>query len=236
MGGPKQGYLTSMTQEPDYYTAHEVARLLGISPARVRQMLRAGELEGERGPALPEGVPGPWRVPAGAVSAYGEGRNALAAADADETVALPPQEIAPSTPRDAPGVSSPEGLPPEEAPSETSERLSEGVGALRDKAEEIIEELNLLESRLEAAEIEHIAVRDAAGREKSTVWFEWVRLPPEPRRFRGPLPRRWVAERTIGWLVQSRRMSKDYERLCQSSQAMIYAVMSRLMLRRLTRA
>ena len=166
MGGPKQGYLTSMTQEANYYTAHEVARLLGISPARVRQMLRAGELEGERGPALPEGVPGPWRVPVGAVSAYGEGRNALAAADADETVALPPQEITPSTPRDAPGVSSPEGLPPEEAPSETSERLSEGVGALRHKAEEIIEELDLLESRLEAAEIEHIAVRDAAGREK----------------------------------------------------------------------
>ena len=166
MGGPKQGYLTSMTQEADYYTAHEVARLLGISPARVRQMLRAGELEGERGPALPEGVPGPWRVPVGAVSAYGEGRNALAAADADETVALPPQEIAPSTPRDAPGVSSSEGLPPEEAPSETSERLSEGVGALRDKIEEILEELDLLESRLEAAEIEHLAVLEAAGREK----------------------------------------------------------------------
>src|SRR5215218_8971459 len=166
LGPPKQGYLTSMTQEADYYTAHEVARLLGISPARVRQMLRAGELEGERGPALPEGVPGPWRVPAGAVRAYGEGRNALAAADADETVALPPQEITPSTPRAAPGVSSPEGLLPEEAPTETSERLSEGVGALRDKAAEIIEELDLLESRLEAAEIEHIAVRDAAGREK----------------------------------------------------------------------
>jgi hypothetical protein len=100
------------------------------------------------------------------VSAYGEGRNALAAAGADETVALPPQEIAPSTPQDAPEVSSLEGLPPEEAPSETSERLSEGVGALRDKMGEIIEELDRLESRLEAAEIEHIAVLEAAGREK----------------------------------------------------------------------
>ena len=69
----------------------------------------------------------------------------------------------------------------------------------------------------------------------STVWFEWVRLPPEPKRFRGPLPRRWVAERTIGWLSQSRRMSKDYERLCETGQTMIYAVMSRLMLRRLAR-
>jgi putative transposase len=70
----------------------------------------------------------------------------------------------------------------------------------------------------------------------SSVYFEWVRLPPEPKRFRGPLPRRWVAERTIGWLSLSRRMSKDYERLCETSQAMIYAVMSRLMLRRLARA
>ena len=166
LGPPKQGYLPSMAQEADYYTAHEAARLLGISPARVRQMLRAGELEGERGPELPEGVPGPWRVPSGAVSAYGEAREALEAADADETVALPPQEIAPPKPRDAPGVSSPEGRPPEEAPSETSERLSEGMGALRDKIGEILEELDLLESRLEAAEIEHLAVLEAAGREK----------------------------------------------------------------------
>jgi putative transposase len=64
----------------------------------------------------------------------------------------------------------------------------------------------------------------------SRVYFEWVRLPAEPKRFRGPLPRRWVAERTIGWLSQSRRMSKGYERLCESSQTM-----SRLMLRRLAR-
>jgi transposase len=32
----------------------------------------------------------------------------------------------------------------------------------------------------------------------STVWFEWVKLPPEPKRYRGTLPRRWVAGRTIG--------------------------------------
>jgi hypothetical protein len=166
LGPPKQGYLSSIEQEADYYTAHEAARLLGISPARVRQMLRAGELEGERGPELPEGVPGPWRVPAGAVSAYGEAREALEAPDADETVALPNQEIAPSAPQDAPRASSPEGRLPKEAPSETSERLSEGVGALRDKIEKILEELDLLESRLEAAEIEHLAVGEAASREK----------------------------------------------------------------------
>ena len=48
----------------------------------------------------------------------------------------------------------------------------------------------------------------------STVYFEWVRLPPEPKRFRGPLPRRWVAERTIGWLSQSRRLSLGITRGC----------------------
>lgn len=68
-----------------------------------------------------------------------------------------------------------------------------------------------------------------------TVYFEWVRLPPQPKKFRGHLPRRWVAERTIGWLSLSRRMSKDYERLCESSRAMVYAIMDRLMLRRLAR-
>jgi transposase len=36
-------------------------------------------------------------------------------------------------------------------------------------------------------------------------------------------------------LVQNRRMSKDYERLPQSSEAFIYAAMSRLMARRLAR-
>ena len=89
-----------MTQEADYYSAHEAARLLGISPARIRQMLRAGELQGERGPERMEGVPGPWRVPAGAVSAYREAREALEgleAADAQETVALARQQIAPSS-------------------------------------------------------------------------------------------------------------------------------------------
>jgi hypothetical protein len=169
LGPPQQGYLPSMTQEADYYSAHDAARLLGISPARIRQMLRAGELQGERGPERMEGVPGPWRVPAGAVSAYREAREAreaLEAADAQETVALARQQIAPSRPQDATRVS-PEGQPPGgDTPFESTERLSEGLGALRDKIEEIIEEVDLLESRLEAAEVEHIGVRKAATQEK----------------------------------------------------------------------
>jgi putative transposase len=69
----------------------------------------------------------------------------------------------------------------------------------------------------------------------SSVYFEWVRLPPTRTGFRGVLPRRWVVERTFAWLGQSRRLSKDYERLPASSESLIYDAMSRLMLRRLAR-
>jgi putative transposase len=49
-------------------------------------------------------------------------------------------------------------------------------------------------------------------------------------------PHRWVVERTLAWLNQSRRLSKDYERFPKSSEAMIYLSMTRLMLRRLAAA
>ena len=48
------------------------------------------------------------------------------------------------------------------------------------------------------------------------------------------LPRRWVVERTFGWLGRYRRLSKDYELLPEVSESMVYAAMIRLMLRRLT--
>jgi putative transposase len=49
------------------------------------------------------------------------------------------------------------------------------------------------------------------------------------------LPRRWVVERTFGWLNHYRRLSKDYEHLSASSEAMIQMAMIRLMLTRLGR-
>jgi putative transposase len=45
-----------------------------------------------------------------------------------------------------------------------------------------------------------------------------------------------VVERTFAWLGQNKRMSKDYERLCSTGEAFVYAAMSRLMVRRLVRA
>ena len=47
------------------------------------------------------------------------------------------------------------------------------------------------------------------------------------------LPRRWVVERTFAWLGRYRRLSKDYEELSETSEAMIYAAMTHLMVRRL---
>jgi putative transposase len=64
--------------------------------------------------------------------------------------------------------------------------------------------------------------------------IDWHRLMP-PRGFR-VLPRRWVVERTFSWLGRNRRMSKDYEKLCASAEAFVYAAMIRPMARRLARA
>jgi putative transposase len=47
------------------------------------------------------------------------------------------------------------------------------------------------------------------------------------------LPRRWVVERTFGWLGRHRRLSKDYERLVETSENMIYIAMILRMSRKL---
>jgi len=49
------------------------------------------------------------------------------------------------------------------------------------------------------------------------------------------IPRRWVVERTFAWLGNYRRLSKDYEYWVYTSDAMIYAAMVHLMVRRLAR-
>jgi len=50
------------------------------------------------------------------------------------------------------------------------------------------------------------------------------------------LPRRWVVERTFGWLGRYRRLNRDYERQAQTGETMIYLAMIRLMLTRLARS
>ena len=80
----------------------------------------------------------------------------------------------------------------------------------------------------------------AYGRNELDAWTQeacgWrlqvVSKPPEQRGF-VPLPRRWAVERTFAWLGRSRRLSKDYEELAETTEAWVYAAMIHLMLRRL---
>jgi putative transposase len=65
--------------------------------------------------------------------------------------------------------------------------------------------------------------------------LEVVKRPQEAKGF-VLLPRRWVVERTFAWLTQCRRLSKDYETLPKSSEALIYIAMIRVMVRRLAPA
>lgn len=46
-------------------------------------------------------------------------------------------------------------------------------------------------------------------------------------------PKRWIVERTWTWLENARGLNRDYERLPENQEGMIYIVMIRLMLRRL---
>jgi putative transposase len=72
------------------------------------------------------------------------------------------------------------------------------------------------------------------GQEEGKEEVNWQRLVP-PKGFRVVPPRRWVVERTIGWISHNRPMAKDYERLCATGESFVYAGMTRLMVRRLVR-
>lgn len=50
------------------------------------------------------------------------------------------------------------------------------------------------------------------------------------------LPRRWVVERTFGWLGRYRRLTRDYERQAKTGETMVHLAMIRLMLARISKA
>jgi hypothetical protein len=182
-----------MAWEQDYYDVYEAARVLEIPPARVRKMLRAGELQGERAEPVVEGAPGPWRLPVGAVHAA---RSVAGATDSEETVAISSEE---SASRSSEVFEATAG----DAPSETSERLSEGVRDLREKAEAVIAGLDALEGRLEAAEMEQLALKEELRRAEERS--EGLRAELERERARAgpsgqseetrPTWRRWLGGR-----------------------------------------
>jgi putative transposase len=77
--------------------------------------------------------------------------------------------------------------------------------------------------------LEVVERRDGGGKRR---WLPADADPPVVPRF-AVVPRRWVVERTFGWLIRNRRLSRDYERLTGNSEAMIKIAMIRLMATRL---
>jgi transposase len=48
------------------------------------------------------------------------------------------------------------------------------------------------------------------------------------------LTRRWVIEQTLAWRTTNRQLAKDYERLVETSEMLLYLAMTRILLRNLT--
>jgi putative transposase len=74
----------------------------------------------------------------------------------------------------------------------------------------------------------------------SHAWCRWGWLGVVVKKFVGQVgfvaqPKQWIVERTFGWLNRSRRLSKDYERTIESSEAFVKVAMIHLMIRRLRR-
>jgi putative transposase len=68
---------------------------------------------------------------------------------------------------------------------------------------------------------------------RSTGWvLEIVRRADDVKGF-VVVPKRWIVERTFGWLTRYRRLNRDYETLPQSSESLVYLAMISLMVRRL---
>jgi transposase len=65
------------------------------------------------------------------------------------------------------------------------------------------------------------------------VWTLEVVCRPKGQKTFVIQPKRWIVERTFGWLNRSRRLSKDYERTIASSEAFVKIAMIHLMIRRL---
>lgn len=72
----------------------------------------------------------------------------------------------------------------------------------------------------------------AWAKEKLGLLLEIVKRSDDVKGFQ-VLPRRWVVERTFGWLIRNRRLARDYERPTATSEAMVKVAMIRLMATRL---
>ena len=183
-----------MADEEDHYTVDEAASILGLSPVRVRQMCRSGDLQAERREGRIEGVLGPWRIRKDAVDAFSKEQSAAVHEGFQDSKLADETTAAPAPPGDATANEAQEAPPNDEAaverldtdtPSEASELLSESVRSFRERAEALVAELERLEGRLEFAEIQDLALREALRRETKRSDSLRAELEAERARRRG---------------------------------------------------
>lgn len=74
--------------------------------------------------------------------------------------------------------------------------------------------------------------RAAEAAEEHGITLEVVKLPEAKKGF-VLLPRRWVVERSFGWMARFRRLARDYERLPETLAGIHLLAFSMIMLRRL---
>lgn len=75
--------------------------------------------------------------------------------------------------------------------------------------------------------------RPAADAATHGIALEVVKLPQAKRGF-VLLPRRWVVERSFGWLARFRRLARDYERLATTLRGLHFVAFACILLRRLS--
>lgn len=108
----------------------------------------------------------------------------------------------------------------------------------RDAALPLLKEVSVISRRLRAAFADgayagSLIEKVAALRPGKRICLEIVSRPKQARGFQ-LLPKRWVVERTISWLMKYRRLRADYERLPDVSTGMILLAMIHILLSRLT--
>lgn len=87
-----------------------------------------------------------------------------------------------------------------------------------------------LNLRREAADSERVGERDAFFAAEHGIKLEVVKLPMAKRGF-VLLPRRWVVERSFGWMSRFRRLARDYERLPETLVGLHFLAFVILMLK-----
>lgn len=68
---------------------------------------------------------------------------------------------------------------------------------------------------------------------ESGIHLQVVKL-PEAKKVFALLPRRWVVERSFGWLARFRRLSRDFERMPELLAELHFVVFAMLMLSKAT--